>query len=332
MQGSLMLDVAGCWLTAEDRDILRQPEVGGLILFARNIEHPQQVTELCRNIRNIRPDLLIAVDQEGGRVQRLRRGFTRLPSMHAIAASEDPSASARQAGWLMATEVLSVGIDFSFAPVLDLDCQRNEVIGHRAFGSDPLLVGKLGRAFIDGMHAAGMAAVGKHFPGHGWVTADSHFDIPVDERSLDSIRKSDLKTFAALAGCVEGMMPAHVIYSQVDAQPAGFSSFWLQDILRDELGFNGVIFSDDLSMAGAGAVGDMRARTLAAITAGCDMILVCNDRAAAEQSLSCLQQEKVQPARNIAVMRARQLYRRAAEQPGWLQARQALCTLLNAQS
>ncbi len=331
MQGSLMLDVAGCWLTAEDRDILRQPEVGGLILFARNIEHPQQVTELCRSIRKIRPDLLIAVDQEGGRVQRLRRGFTRLPSMHVIAASQDPQASARQAGWLMAAEVLAVGIDFSFAPVLDLDYQRNEVIGHRAFGEDPQLVTELGRAFIDGMHRAGMAAVGKHFPGHGWVTADSHFAIPVDERSLDSIRKSDLQAFASLAGSVEGVMPAHVIYPQVDEQPAGFSSFWLQQILRGELGFNGVIFSDDLSMAGAHAAGDMRARTLAAIAAGCDMILVCNDREGAEQSLSCLQQEGVQPARNIAAMRARQLYRSAGEQPGWLQARQMMRALLNTQ-
>ncbi len=330
MQGSLMLDIAGCWLTAEDRNILRQPEVGGLILFARNIEHPQQVIELCRSIRKVRPDLLIAVDQEGGRVQRLRRGFTRLPSMHAIASSPEPLTSARQAGWLMAAEVLASGIDFSFAPVLDLDYQRNAVIGHRAFGSDPQQVAALGRAFVHGMQRAGMAAVGKHFPGHGWVTADSHFDIPVDERSLDSIRKSDLQTFASLVGSIKGVMPAHVIYPQVDEQPAGFSSFWLQQILRGELGFNGVIFSDDLSMAGAQAAGDMKARTQAAISAGCDMILVCNDRAGAEESLSCLQQEGIQPAQNTSCMRAGQLYNNVAAQPAWLQARQVVQTLINA--
>lgn len=322
MQGSLMLDVEGFWLTAEDRAILRQPQVGGVILFSRNIEHPQQVAELCRSIRQLRPDMLIAVDQEGGRVQRLRRGFTRLPSMHAIAAADDPVTAALQAGWLMAAEVLAVGIDFSFAPVLDLDYGHNSVIGHRAFGKDPAQVIRLGGAFMDGMRRAGMATVGKHFPGHGWVAADSHFDIPVDERSLASIRTSDLQTFAGLVGRMDGVMPAHIIYSQVDEQPAGFSRFWLQQVLRAELVFKGVIFSDDLSMAGAHVAGDMRQRTLAAISAGCDMILVCNDRAGAEQSLSCLQQEKALPAARLACMRARQLYSETIDWPAWSRARQ----------
>lgn len=329
MQGSLMLDVAGQWLTAEDRDILRQPQVGGVILFARNIEHPRQVAELCRSIRQVRPDMLIAVDQEGGRVQRLRRGFARLPSMHAIAASADPQASARQAGWLMAAELLAVGIDFSFAPVLDLDYGHNQVIGHRAFGKDPQQVIRHGGAFIEGMQRAGMAAVGKHFPGHGWVRADSHFEIPVDERSLESIRESDLQTFVSLAGNLQGVMPAHVIYSGVDDQPAGFSCFWLQQILRGELGFNGVIFSDDLSMAGAHVAGDMRARTQAAVTAGCDMILVCNDRDAALQALGYLQEERVQPAGNLASMRARRLYLPAESRSDWLLARQRVRELVH---
>lgn len=324
MQGSLMLDVEGRWLTAEDRHILRQPHVGGIILFSRNIEHPQQVRELCRSIRQLRPELLIAVDQEGGRVQRLRRGFTRLPAMQTIAGAAAPQASARQAGWLMAAEVLSVGIDFSFAPVLDLDYGHNSVIGQRAFGRTPEQVIALGGAFMDGMRQAGMATVGKHFPGHGWVSADSHFEIPVDERSLAEIRASDLQTFAALAGQMDGVMPAHVIYSQVDEKPAGFSRFWLQQILRSELGFAGLIFSDDLSMAGAGVAGDMHERTRAAIGAGCDMILVCNDRAGAEQALACLQRDATQPASRLAAMRARRLYAGASSLPDWLPARQLL--------
>ncbi|NLD13928.1 MAG: beta-N-acetylhexosaminidase [Gammaproteobacteria bacterium] len=306
MQGSLMLDVEGLWLSAEDRSILRQPQVGGVILFARNTEHPRQIQQLCRSIRQLRPDMLIAVDQEGGRVRRLRRGYSELPDMRSLADSEDPAGNARDCGWLMATEVLASGIDFSFAPVLDLDYGRNTVIGNRAFGADPQQVAELGAAFMQGMQAAGMANVGKHFPGHGWVTADSHFDIPVDERSLEQIRASDLQTFARLGRQLDGVMPAHVIYPQVDAQPAGFSRLWLQQILRGELGFEGVIFSDDLSMAGAHAAGDMQARTRAAVAAGCDMILVCNDRGGAEQSLACLQQDAVQPAGNLERMRARQ--------------------------
>lgn len=327
MQGSLMLDVDGLLLTAEDRDILRQPQVGGVILFSRNIEHPQQVTELCRSIRQVRPDMLIAVDQEGGRVQRLRRGFTRLPSMHAIAHSNNPQEHARLAGWLMAQEVQAVGIDFSFAPVLDLDYGNNTVIGHRAFGQDPQQVIELGGAFMHGMRQAGMATVGKHFPGHGWVAADSHYEIPVDERSLDLIRDSDLRTFAALSTAMDGVMPAHVIYSAVDPQPAGFSRFWLQQVLREELGFSGIIFSDDLSMAGAHVAGNMHERTIAAVSAGCDMVLVCNDRDGAEQSLVCLQEQKIEPAKTLAAMQGRQLYSCIQELATWQQARQTVLAL-----
>lgn len=325
MSGSLMLDIAGTWLTAEDRRLLRQPEVGGLILFARNIEHPQQVRELCAAIRAERPDLLLAVDQEGGRVQRLRQGFVRLPSMQALAAAPDALRLAGHCGWLMACEVLAVGLDFSFAPVLDLDHGRSTVIGSRAFGSDPARVSELAAAFIAGMRAAGMAATGKHFPGHGWPEADSHVAIPRDERSLDEIRACDLKPFVALAPQLDGIMPAHVIYPQVDEQPAGFSRRWLQDILRGELGYQGVIFSDDLSMAGAHVAGAADARVAAALDAGCDMALVCNDRGAAELALDYLQRRGVQPPAGLARMRARswpgQDYR---AQPRWLEAVGAL--------
>lgn len=289
MQGSLMMDIAGTWLTAEDRQMLRQPEVGGLIIFARNIESPRQVRELCQSIRALRPDLLLAVDQEGGRVQRLRQGFLRLPAMRAIADNDNAEVLAEHCGWLMATEVLAVGLDLSFAPVLDLDHQRSAVVGSRAFEGDPQRAATLAAAFIRGMHQAGMAATGKHFPGHGWAEADSHVAIPLDERSLDDIRACDMQPFKRLVHELDAVMPAHVIYSQVDQHPAGFSRRWLQDILRGELGFEGVIFSDDLSMAGAHVVGDAGKRIEAALAAGCDMGLVCNDRASAELALSALQ-------------------------------------------
>ncbi len=325
LRGSLMLDVAGAWLTAEDRQILRQPEVAGLIIFGRNIEHPQQVRELSAAIRAVRPDLLLAVDQEGGRVQRLRQGFVRLPAMRALAEQVNAEQLAEHCGWLMATEVLAVGLDLSFAPVLDLDHQRSAVVGSRAFEGDPQRATQLAGAFIRGLHSAGMAATGKHFPGHGWAEADSHVAIPTDERSLEEIRACDLQPFAQLAAQLDGVMPAHVIYPQVDEQPAGFSRRWLQDILRGELNYQGVIFSDDLSMAGAHVVGDAGARIEAALRAGCDMGLVCNDRGAAELALSRLQQLKVQAPVQLGRMRRRAFpgieYR---QDPRWLAAVTAL--------
>ncbi|KFJ90554.1 beta-hexosaminidase [Pseudomonas sp. 1-7] len=325
MQGSLMMDIAGTWLTAEDRQMLRQPEVGGLIIFARNIESPRQVRELCQSIRALRPDLLLAVDQEGGRVQRLRQGFLRLPAMRAIADNDNAEVLAEHCGWLMATEVLAVGLDLSFAPVLDLDHQRSAVVGSRAFEGDPQRATMLAAAFIRGMHQAGMAATGKHFPGHGWAEADSHVAIPLDERSLDDIRACDMQPFKYLVHELDAVMPAHVIYSQVDEQPAGFSRRWLQDILRGELGFEGVIFSDDLSMAGAHVVGDAGKRIEAALAAGCDMGLVCNDRASAELALSALQRLRVTAPARLERMRGRghatTEYRQA---PRWLTAVAAL--------
>lgn len=325
LHGSLMVDVAGTWLTAEDRQLLRQPEVAGLIIFARNIEHPRQVRELTAAIRAVRPELILAVDQEGGRVQRLRQGFVRLPAMRELARHADAIGLAEHCGWLMAAEVLAVGLDLSFAPVLDLDHGHSAVVGTRAFEGDPERATALAGAFIRGMNAAGMAACGKHFPGHGWAEADSHVAIPTDERSLEQIRACDLVPFARLAGQLAAVMPAHVIYPQVDGNPAGFSRRWLQDILRGELGFEGVIFSDDLSMAGAHVVGDAASRIEAALSAGCDMGLVCNDRAAAELALSAAQRMGVQPSPRIAAMRGQAFanveYR---QHPRWQQATAAL--------
>jgi len=307
-QAALMLDIEGTTLTAEDRQILRQPEVCGLILFARNIEQPKQVQELCTAIRKLRPDLLLAVDQEGGRVQRLRDGFVRLPSMRQLAeCGANAVELAQHCGFLMASEVLAVGLDFSFAPVLDLDYGRSTVIGDRAFADSSEQVTQLAGAFIRGMNEAGMAACGKHFPGHGYVQADSHLALPVDTRSLEQIRESCLQPFIQLSSKLAAVMPAHVVYSEVDSQPAGFSRRWLQDILRGELKFNGLIFSDDLCMQGAACAGDYRARTQAALEAGCDVALVCNDRAAAEQVLVTLQQLKVEPPlKRLSAMRGRE--------------------------
>jgi beta-N-acetylhexosaminidase len=325
LQGSLMVDIAGTWLTSEDRQFLRQPEVGGLIIFARNIEAPRQVRELSASIRAIRPDLLLAVDQEGGRVQRLRQGFVRLPAMRAIADHPNAECLAEHCGWLMATEVLAVGLDLSFAPVLDLDYQRSAVVGSRSFEGDPERAARLAGAFIRGMNDAGMAATGKHFPGHGWAEADSHVAIPHDERNLETIRANDLVPFARLSKQLAAVMPAHVIYPQVDSQPAGFSRRWLQDILRGELGFDGVIFSDDLSMAGAHVVGDAASRIEAALTAGCDMGLVCNDRAAAELALSAAQRMKLSVPPRLARMRGQGLVTTEYRQhPRWLAALSAL--------
>lgn len=325
MQGSLLLDIHGTYLTAEDRQILRQPQVAGMILFARNIESPTQVRELCASIRQVRDDLIITVDQEGGRVQRLRHDFVRLPFMGHFEQHANAQALAQACGWLMATEVLNVGIDFSFAPVLDLNYQRSKVIGLRAFSAKPDTVIQLAGAFIQGMRQAGMPAVGKHFPGHGWAEADSHVAIPVDERSFEQISAEDLRPFAALQQQLAGVMPAHVIYPCIDQQPAGFSKIWLEQILRQQIGYQGVIFSDDLSMAGAHVVGDAAARIEAAISAGCDVGLVCNDRASAELALSRLQQLKVTPTDKVQQLRVKHTVDSAyKEQPAFLAAKQLL--------
>jgi len=289
--GVVMLDLEGHTVTDDERALLLQPPVGGVILFSRNVADRDQVKALVAELRSIRADLLIAVDQEGGRVQRLRKGFTPLPAMARFGElyASDPAqavALCHDCGWLMATEVLSVGIDFSFAPVLDVGRPISAVIGDRAFSEHiPTLIALAG-AFLRGMKEAGMPTTGKHFPGHGGVAADSHTDIPVDDRPLSVLESEDLLPFYQCLPLLDAIMPAHVIYSQVDMACAGFSSFWLQTMLRGELGFDGVIFSDDLVMAGAAAAGSMADRVDAALAAGCDMLLVCNDRAAALEALA----------------------------------------------
>lgn len=293
--GPLMLDVEGTVLSAQERERIAHPGVGGVILFARNIQDTDQVRGLIASMREVRPDLIAAVDQEGGRVQRVKKGVTLLPPLARLGLwwDENPVQAmqgAREWGWLMAAEMLALGFDISFAPVLDLNVGRSRVIGDRAFHGTPQAVVALARSYIAGMHEAGMAATGKHFPGHGWVEADSHHAIPVDERSEADIRAQDLQTFAQLARDLDAVMPAHVIYRQVDAQPAGFSRYWLQQVLRSELRFEGVIFSDDLTMEGASVAGGYGERAAAALAAGCDMVLVCNNPAGAQTVLDYLDQ------------------------------------------
>lgn len=293
--GPLMLDMRGATLTEDDRKRLSHPLVGGVILFARNFENPSQLAQLTADIRALKsPPLLIAADQEGGRVQRFREGFTRLPPMRVLGNIHDThphqaKTLAREAGYVMAAELRAHGVDLSFAPVLDLDYGVSSVIGDRAFHSDPQVIIELSRAVMQGMKDAGMSACGKHFPGHGHIAADSHTAIPVDDRDYADIALSDLLPFKALIDMgLTAIMPAHVIYPKTDAVPAGFSRFWLQNILRGELNFQGMIFSDDLSMEGAAAAGDMTARTRAALEAGCDMALICNRPELADEVLARL--------------------------------------------
>lgn len=288
--GPVMLDVAGLTLTDHEKDVINHPNTGAVILFARNYHDPEQVTQLNKEIRKARNgQILIAVDQEGGRVQRFQNGFTRLPPARSYSEMRDTPELAETAGWLMASELLAVGVDFSFAPVLDIDCGISEIIGNRSFSTKCERTTELARAFRKGMNTAGMAATGKHFPGHGAVAADSHHALPVDERDLESIRAKDLVPFKALINeGLEAVMPAHVVYKNIDPNPAGFSPFWIQQILRGELGFKGVVFSDDLSMEGAAFAGGYPERAKRAQEAGCDMLLVCNNPPAAEAVLDAL--------------------------------------------
>ena len=292
-----MIDVHGTSLTGEDKEIIAHPKVGGLILFSRNFESIEQLIAINKSIKMLNPNLLIAVDHEGGRVQRFRDGFTKIPAMgkiyqHAstIASAENimaiASNIASHMGYLMAVEVQSVGIDISFAPVLDID-DISDVIGDRGFHKDPTVVTELAHAFIQGMKLAGMKTTGKHFPGHGSVKEDSHIAMPVDNRSKQDIFSHDMCVFKKLIqqNQIDALMPAHVIYPEVDALPVGFSPYWLQTILRKELGFQGVIFSDDLSMQGATSAGGYAERCEAAYEAGCDMLLVCNDRVGAIEAI-----------------------------------------------
>lgn len=312
MTGPLMIDLEGTRLTDVERERLANEAVGGVILFSRNYQSPAQVRALVQSIRSVRPGLLIAVDQEGGRVQRFQSGLTRLPPMRAFGRLYDRDrekalAMARGAGWLMASELRDMDVDFSFAPVLDLDYGASAVIGDRSFHSDPAVVTALAGAWIDGMHEAGMAAVGKHFPGHGAVEADSHVEVPEDTRSLDDILASDAVPFRELADRVDAIMPAHVVYATVDTEPAGFSAFWLRDILARELGFRGVVVSDDLTMEGASVAGGPRERVDAALRAGCDLLLVCNNPEVADTVIEHLRAQSGKAPAGLVALRGKSL-------------------------
>ena len=309
-----MLDLEGPELSREEEELLQAPQMGGVILFSRNYENPEQLAGLIERIHAVRqPKLLIAVDHEGGRVQRFREGFTRLPPAAAFGAvhDQDPGRACHLAslcGWLTACELRASGLDFSFSPVLDLRSRVSDVIGDRAYHADVDAVVNLARAYIGGMKRGGMATVGKHFPGHGSVKGDSHLETPRDQRDFESVRMSDLRVFERIiADGLAAIMPAHVIFECMDDKPAGFSRYWLKDVLRRHLNFQGAVFSDDLVMTGAAVAGDIVDRGAAALEAGCDMLLVCNDREAAVRLLEATPQS-ADPVRSARLARMHGLH------------------------
>ena len=312
--GPVTLDVVGLELNAQDRRRIQDPLTGGVILFGRNFANRKQLTKLTGDIKKLRPDVLISIDHEGGRVQRAKQdGFTHLPAMrklgelwsakntskHAAQSAALAMAAATACGYVLGTELRACGVDFSFTPVLDLDFGRSGVIGDRSFSRDPQIVFALAKSLNDGLRMAGMANCGKHFPGHGWAEADSHVAIPVDERSLQDILNDDAKPYEWLDLSLAAVMPAHVIYPQVDSMPAGFSKIWLHSVLRQELGFEGVIFSDDLSMEGASVAGSVVRGAELALEAGCDAVLICNRPDLADQLLKDLRVSKVKQSESM---------------------------------
>lgn len=311
----LLIDIKDKTLTQEEVEILGHPLISGLILFSRNFHDKAQIQALIKSVRDhVKKPLLITVDQEGGRVQRFRDGFTQLPAMQAFAAlartPQEAAAYAKEAGWLMAAEMFALDIDLSFAPVLDLG-HCCTAIGDRSFGEDPTTMLPVAEAFIDGMLETGMATTGKHFPGHGHVIADSHLETPFDDRSKEQIFGRDILPFKQLIakGKLSAVMPAHVIYGRCDSQPASGSSYWLKEVLRRQLNFNGVIFSDDLGMKGAGFMGGFVERAEKAMTAGCDLLLLCNEPKGVIQVLDGLayRPSKAQAERHIALMKRKQI-------------------------
>ena len=308
--GVLMLDIKGKSLTSIEKDLLQRDSIGGLILFSRNYESPSQLRELVASIRDIKQDILIAVDQEGGRVQRFQEGFVRLPSLGSIGKiyKDKPQLAeslSKISAWIMASELISYDIDLSFAPVIDIQNMSSEIIGDRAFSSNPEIVVRLAKSYISGLREAGMSACGKHYPGHGTVHADSHFELPVDVRPWGEIRDSDFSVFAELIELLDGVMPAHVLYPSVDKFTAGFSEVWIKDKLRGELNFKGVVFSDDLTMAAAKAIPAPVDRAKRALAAGCDTILVCNDQESAAEIANWLDSESLAKNVNMHAMRAK---------------------------
>ncbi len=308
--GPLMLDIAGTALAAADREVLAHPLVGSVILFTRNYTDPQQLQALVADIQALRsPPLLIAVDHEGGRVQRFRAGFSELPPLRRIGHAFDADAAtglamARALGWLMAAELTACGLDFSFAPCVDLDYGLSEIIGDRAFHARPEAVAQLAIAYMHGMRDAGMAATAKHYPGHGAVVADSHVALPLDRRALVDMEPDLLPYRRLIANGLPAVMVAHVLYPAVDSVPASFSRRWIEGVLRTELQFAGLVFADDLTMGAAAAMGDLEQRAQRSLAAGCDVLPVCNDRPGAERLLDRLKL-RIDPASQLRLVRMR---------------------------
>ncbi|QHB18170.1 beta-N-acetylhexosaminidase [Mannheimia pernigra] len=332
----LLIDIKDKELAQEEVEILSHPLISGLILFSRNFYDKQQIQGLVKDIRQrVKKPLLITVDQEGGRVQRFREGFTKLPAMQSFSllaqTQEHALQLARETGWLMAAEMFALDIDLSFAPVLDLG-HECKAIGDRSFGKDPYTILPIAEAFIDGMLEMGMATTGKHFPGHGYVLADSHLETPFDDRAKEVIFNHDILPFKQLIskGKLSAIMPAHVVYTECDNQPASGSIYWLKDILRKQLNFNGVIFSDDLGMRGASFMGNVVERTEKAIQAGCDLLLLCNQPEGVVQVLDGLkyQPTQIQKARHLSLMKRKTITWRELENSKAYQQAQARLTAL----
>ena len=307
--GRLMLDLDSSSITNEEKTLLQNPHVGGVILFSRNIVSKNQVLSLCRQIAEVNPNLLIAVDQEGGRVQRLIDGYAVLPSMQKlgkfVAQDKDNGLIlASNLGWLMASEVIASGLDISFAPVLDLDLDRSSIIGDRSFGDTPKTVINIANSFINGMNEAGMKAVGKHFPGHGGIHADTHLFYSEDLRSLDDLKQHDLIPFHELHNRLGGIMTAHISFPEIDNNIATFSKYWLQNTLREKMKFKGEIFSDDLSMKGTDFIGGIDHKVQKALESGCTMILICNDRPAVLQALRFMEKQRTSQSTTLTSLKA----------------------------
>ena len=302
--GRLMISIDGMTLSSSDKDLIRNRHVGGIILFTRNFHSKPQIEELCSEIKNIKNNIIIAVDQEGGRVQRFNGEYTQLPSMQVLGdycISNNDYSFAADVGWLMSLELIASGVDISFAPVLDVDRNTSSIIGNRSFSNKPQNVVDIASHFIQGMSEAGMQATGKHFPGHGGIKEDSHIAEPIDTRSHNDLIDNDLKPFIELKDKLSAVMTAHITYPDIDNVCVSFSEIWLKNILQNNIGFNGVIFSDDLTMKGAGNT-SMDEKAIKAHNAGCDMVLVCNDYKGATSVINCFEKEDIDLNSRIGMM------------------------------
>ena len=302
--GRLMISIEGMTLSSSDKDLIRNRHVGGIILFTRNFHSQPQIEELCSEIKNIKNNIIIAVDQEGGRVQRFNGEYTQLPSMQVLGdycISNNDYSFAADVGWLMSLELIASGVDISFAPVLDVDRNTSSIIGNRSFSNKPQNVVDIASHFIQGMSGAGMQATGKHFPGHGGIKEDSHIAEPIHIRSHNELMDTDLKPFIELKDKLSAVMTAHITYPDIDNVCVSFSKIWLKNVLQNNIGFNGVIFSDDLTMKGAGNT-SMDEKAIKALNAGCDMVLVCNDYKGANSVINRFEKEDIDLNSRIGMM------------------------------